>query len=207
MSTDRDVILDQVVAAGTGFATELERGQWLRITDVEGQQVGDLVVFLAADSRERLSQGNTRKLNNTWLITTGHRLYSTRCRPLLTIVADDVGRHDLQSSACSPYDYPLRFGIIDHRSCLANLTEALAPYGIEEYLIPDPLNVFMHSQMAENGEITIHEPLSKPGDSIMFRADEDVIIGLSCCPQDQNACNAYRITDLRVTVLGGDGSS
>ncbi len=148
-----------------------------------------------------MSQGNTRKLNNTWLISTGNRLYRTRCRPLLTIVADTVGRHDLQSSACSPYDYPIRFGIRDHPSCLANLTEALRPYGIEEHLIPDPMNVFMHTVVAPDGEITVKEPLSRPGDYIEFEAEGDLIMGLSCCPQDQNPCNAYHITDLRVEVF------
>jgi len=118
------------------------------------------VVFARNDLTERLSQGNTRKLNNTWLLSTGHRLYSTKCRSLLTIIADTVGRHDLQSSACSPYDYPVRFGIRDHPSCLAILAGILAPHGIPEHLTPDPFNVFMHTTVDESGAIRVHPPRS-----------------------------------------------
>ncbi len=48
---------------------------------------------------------------------------------------------------------------------------------------------------------TVKEPLSRPGDYIEFEAEGDLIVGLSCCPQDQNPCNAYHITDLRVEVF------
>ena len=101
-------VTKQIVAPRTGIAFEVKKGGKFRLVDLEGKQVSDLVVFRRSDLTERLSQGNTRKLNNTWLLTTGNRLYSTKCRSLLTITGDTVGRHDLQSSACSPYDYPIR---------------------------------------------------------------------------------------------------
>jgi uncharacterized protein YcgI (DUF1989 family) len=190
-----------------GYAFTLHEGQRFRITDVEGQQVSDLVVFMRADPRERLSQGNTRKLNGTWLLSTGHRLYSTKCRSLLTITADTVGRHDLQSSACSPYDYPIRFGIRDHPSCLAILGTVLAPYGVEEHLIPDPFNVFMNTAIDDSGKIEVRPPLSKPGDSIEFKADVECLVGMTVCPQDQNACNGYRITPLALAIYPAPGAS
>jgi uncharacterized protein len=155
-----------IVPPRGGVAFFLTRGQRFRITDLEGKQVSDLVVFSKDDTTERLSQGNTRKLNNTWLLSTDQRLYSTKCRPLLTIVADTVGRHDLQSSACSPYDYPIRFGITGHPSCLAILCEVLEAHRIPEYLIPDPFNVFMNTSVGENGQIEVRTPLSKAGDYI-----------------------------------------
>jgi uncharacterized protein len=190
-----------IVPPRGGFAFFVERGQQFRITDVQGQQVSDLVVFSKDDPTERLSQGNTRKLNNTWLLSTGHRLYSTKCRPLLTIVADTVGRHDLQSSACSPYDYPIRFGITGHPSCLAILRDVLETHRIPEYLIPDPFNVFMNTSVGENGQIEVRAPLSNAGDYIEFRADMDCLVAMTACPQDQNACNGYRITPLRLDVF------
>ncbi len=192
----------QVVPPRGGAAFLVARGQRFRITDLEGRQVSDLVVFSKDDSTERLSQGNTRKLNNTWLLTTGHRLYSTKCRPLLTIVADTVGRHDLQSSACSPYDYPIRFGVADHPSCLAILSDVLEPHGVPEHLIPDPFNVFMNTEVAADGHIEVRAPLSKPGDYIEFEADMDCLVAMTACPQDRNACNGYRITPLALEIFG-----
>lgn len=195
------VAAQQIVPPRGGFALIVRRGQRFRITDLEGQQVSDLVAFAKDDPTERLSQGNTRKLNNTWLLSTGHRLYSTKCRPLLTIVADTVGRHDLQSSACSPYDYPIRFGITGHPSCLAILTDVLEDHGIPEFLIPDPFNVFMNTDVGENGQIQVRTPLSKAGDYVEFEADMDCLVAMTVCPQDQNACNGFRITPLRVDVF------
>lgn len=199
--TGERVQRQQVVPPGDGAAFLVKRAQRFRITDLEGQQVSDLVVFSQADLTERLSQGNTRKLNNTWLLSTGHRLYSTKCRALLTIVADTVGRHDLQSSACSPYDYPIRFGVSGHPSCLAILTRVLEPHGIPEHLIPDPFNVFMHTAVGTDGRIEVLPPLSRPGDYIEFEAETDCLVAMTVCPQDQNACNGYRITPLQLSVF------
>ena len=199
--TERRAESRQVVPPRGGAAFFVRRGGRFRITDLEGRQVSDLVVFSKDDPTERLSQGNTRKLNNTWLLTTGHRLYSTKCRPLLTIVADTVGRHDLQSSACSPYDYPIRFGVTDHPSCLAILSDVLKPHGVPEYLIPDPFNVFMNTEISADGRIEVRAPLSKPGDYTEFEADVDCLVAMTACPQDQNACNGYRITPLQLEIV------
>lgn len=191
----------QVLAPAEGMACRLEPGQTLRIEDVEGHQVSDLVAFLAEDITERFSQANTRKLNSSWLISVGAVLYSTKCRPLLTIVEDTVGRHDLQSSACSPYDYPIRFDVTDHPSCLAILREQLKPLQIPEHLIPDPFNVFMATSVdGQTGAITVEAAKSRSGDYIVFEALEACVVALTVCPQDQNECNGGRITPLKVTV-------
>ena len=199
--TGEQVDRRQIVPPRSGIAFVLKRGQRFRITDLEGQQVSDLVAFVLGDVTERLSQGNTRKLNNTWLLSTGHRLYSTKCRALLTIVADTVRRHDLQSSACSPYDYPIRFGVTNHPSCLAILSRVLAAYGIPEHLIPDPFNVFMNTGLERDGRIDVRAPLSGPGDYVEFEGDTECLVAMTVCPQDQNACNGYRITPLQLTVF------
>lgn len=190
-----------LVTGGTGFATTAPQGSLVRITDVAGKQVGDLVLFRAEDPSDRFSQANTRKLENTIYLARGSTLWSTTCHPLARIEVDKVGRHDILSSACSPYDYPLRFGVTGHRSCLANLTKALRPFGIEEAGIPDPLNVFMRQDLSPTGSFTVLEPMSGPGDHIELRMLEECIVAISACPQDQNACNGYEITDLRLDVL------
>src|SRR6266446_6815930 len=116
-----------LVPAASGHAFEMPRGARFRIIDVAGQQVSDLVAFLAEDRSERFSAANTRKLNGALRISRSGVLYSTRCRPLLSITEDTVGEHDLLFSSCSPYDYRVRFGLTTpHASCLAILAEALA---------------------------------------------------------------------------------
>ena len=177
----------------------LLEGQDLVIEDISGTQVGDLVAFVADDYTERFSPGNTRKLNHAWLISEGAILYSTKCRPLLKIVEDTVGRNDLLFSSCSPYDYQIRFGVEDHTSCLGALRSALEPYDIPEYLIPDPLNVFQNTALdAKTGSIATVPPLSVAGSRIRLRAQVDTLVALSACPQDLNPCNGGIPTSLRV---------
>lgn len=189
----------RVVEGATGYAFTLAAGARFRVVDVAGQQVSDLVVFLRDDVTERLSPGNTRKLNGAIKLGTGSTLYSTRCRPLLRITADTVGEHDLLFSSCSAYDYRVRFGLTTpHASCLSLLTEALAPYGIPEHLVPDPFNVFQHSGIGPDLRLTTLPPRSRAGDAIEFEAAADCLVALTACPQDQNPCNGFTITDILV---------
>ena len=190
-----------VITGGTGWAGTAPAGSVLRITDLEGTQVGDLVLFRANDPTDRFSAGNTRKMAGSIYVTTGATLWSTRYERLAELGEDTVGRHDLLASACTQYDYPIRFGVTGHRSCLANLTEALAPYGIEEPGIPDPMNVFMSMDVGPKGELTILESTSKPGDHLDVRMLEDCIVALSACPQDLNATNEGKSTDLGVEII------
>jgi uncharacterized protein YcgI (DUF1989 family) len=188
-----------LVKARTGLAFRVAAGERFRVVDVEGQQVSDLVAFVADDPAERLSQANTRKLNGVLKLGKGHTLYSTRCRRLLTLVEDTVGEHDLLFSSCSAYDYRVRFGLTDpHPSCLSILADALAPHGISEAGIPDPFNIFQHSHIAPDFRLLTEAPLSRSGDYVEFLADADCLVALTACPQDQNPCNGYRITDIRV---------
>jgi len=199
VDVSRDV---HVVEGGTGWATEAPAGSLVRVVDVDGKQVGDLVLLRADDHTDRLSVGNTRKMANSIFVTTGAELWSTTYRRLARIEDDTVGRHDLMASACTPYDYPIRFGErgIGHRACLANLTEALAPWGIAEHQVPDPMNVFMNQVIHDDGTTEVLEPLSRPGDHLDVRLLEDCVVALSACPQDLTPCNGWTITDLRVEI-------
>jgi uncharacterized protein len=188
-----------LVKARTGLAFRVAAGERFRVVDVEGQQVSDLVAFVANDAAERLSQANTRKLNGVLKLGKGHTLYSTRCRKLLTLVEDTVGEHDLLFSSCSAYDYRVRFSLKDpHPSCLSILADVLAPHGIPESGIPDPFNIFQHSHIEADFRLLTQAPLSRAGDHVEFRADTDCLVALTACPQDQNPCNGYKITDIRV---------
>jgi uncharacterized protein len=193
----------QVVKGGTGWAGTAPAGSTLRITDLEGTQVGDLVLFRADDPTGRFSAGNTRKMAGSIFITTGATLWSTRYERMAELGEDTVGRHDLLATACTQYDYPIRFGVTGHRSCLANLTEALAAFGIEEHGIPDPMNVFMSMDVGPGGDLTILESTSRPGDHLDVRMLVDCIVGLSACPQDLNDTNGGRVTDLGVQIIPG----
>ena len=190
-----------LVKAGTGVAFEMKAGARLRVTDVEGQQVSDLVAFMREDLTDRLSQANTRKLNGVVKLKQGHALYSTRCNKLMSLVEDTVGEHDILFSSCSAYDYRVRFGLVDpHPSCLAILSEALGPYGLPEMIIPDPFNIFQHSEITPDFSLLTRTPRSRAGDYVVLQAEADCVVALTACPQDQNACNGYRLTDIQLEL-------
>ena len=194
------LVTEKVLAARTGLAFKVLRGQILRIIDVEGQQVGDLTAFNFHDHTEYFSQSQTRKINRSIAVTTGSKLCSNRCNAMFTIGEDPVGIHDILYSPCGPDDYRILYNAPDHPSCRANLNGVLAPYGIQPHQLPPPLNVFMHTSIGPRGELICLEPTSKAADFVDLEATMDCLVGLSACPQDLTPCNAGRPTPLKVQI-------
>lgn len=148
-----------------------------------GQQVADLLAFSESDTQEVISNGRTFDYSDTIYLTEGHKLWSNRSRPMLTIVEDTVGRHDFLLTPCSKDTFRIIYGDEQpHRGCFGNLAAALQPYGIVADDIPCAFNCFMNVPVnGESGKFTVEPPLSKPGDSITFKAEMDLIIGLTAC--------------------------
>ena len=171
----------------TGTAFRLKRGQQLRVIDIEGEQVADLIAFAEADLNEWLSSGRSIDYANRIYLTTGHILYSNRSRPMLTITADDVGRHDFLLTPCSPETFQILYQERDyHPSCFENLATSLKSFGIAADAIPTTFNIFMNVEIDQRGELSILPPRSKAGDSITLRAEMDLIIGLTACSAEKS---------------------
>ncbi|MHB8733201.1 MAG: DUF1989 domain-containing protein [bacterium] len=188
------------VPAASARAFEAKAGEYITIVDVEGQQVGDFVAVSAADHREQLSPAYTRSMLNRIYLRSDDQLYSNLRRPLLTIVHDDIGRHDMLRPACDATRYELQFGIRDHRNCLDNLTGALVPYGLDRWTVPEPFNISQNTRVDEDGNFVALPPLSKAGDRIVLRAAVDLIGALAACAQDQIAVNGFKLTPLRIMM-------
>src|SRR5436309_54069 len=129
----------------TGVAFELKKNQSLRVIDLEGEQVADLIAFSSEDKSEWLSSGRSIDYANAIYLTKGNILYSNRSRPMLTIIADDVGRHDFLLTPCSPETFQIIYkNNAPHPSCFANLASSLAPFAIAPDTIPTTFNIFMN---------------------------------------------------------------
>jgi len=172
--------LKTVPAAG-GAGLRLAAGERLRIVDTEGGQTGDLVAY-AADGGERLSNGRTFDYNEKIYLSAGDVLWSDRSRPMLTIVADEAGRHDMLYGACTREMYQLQYGKHDHPNCHDNLSAALRAHGIEPVFLPTPFNLFMNVDVAEGGRLVFGPPRSSPGTAIVLRAEMDLVVAISACP-------------------------
>jgi len=184
--------------SGAGFT--LPAGQYLKLTDPEGEQVSDLVAYAADDTEEFLSSGRSLDYAGHMFLTTGDKLYSNRSRVMLDIVADDVGRHDFTLTPCSKDTFRIIYGEENPSGgCQENLEQALAHWGITPDRIPTAFNCFMHVAVSgDAGEIKVLPPLSKPGDSIIFRARMNLIIGLTSCSAGQSNNFTYKPIDYEV---------
>lgn len=189
-----------VIPPRSGASLRLARGQVLTVIDPEGEQVSDLVAFNARDVEEYISSGRSIDYASRIFLSKGDILYSNRSNPMLTIVADDVGRHDFLLTPCSKEMFRIIYGDEQpHHGCQGNLERALAPHGIRPDRIPIAFNLFMHVDInSKTGEIKVLPPLSRAGDSTSFRAEMDLIVGLTACSAGQSNNFRYKPIHYRV---------
>ena len=178
----------------SGVAFTLNKGDILTVTDPQGEQVADLLAFAESDVAEAISSGRTLDYASRIYLTTGDLIYSNRSNVLLEIIADDVGRHDFLLTPCSKDTFRIIYGDTDpHRGCFGNLAHALAPYGVNEDMIPVAFNCFMNVTVdGQTGVLAVEPPLSKAGDSITFRAVQNLIVGLTACSALQSNNGSFK---------------
>jgi uncharacterized protein len=191
-----------VVPAGGGTGLRLKSGEHLRIVDTEGGQTGDLVA-ISTDGKHRLSSGRTFDYGGKVYVSTGDVLWSDRSSPMLTIIADDVGKHDLLYAPCSIEMYRLQYGVTGyHANCYDNLCSAFRELGIEPEPLPSSLNFFMNANVAADGRLSFSPPRTHAGAATVLRAEMDLLIALTSCPA--STCNAGApIRPLGFQILSG----
>jgi uncharacterized protein YcgI (DUF1989 family) len=185
-----------LIPARHGKAARVRRGQRIRVINTHGSQVLDGWAFAdpPADGAgpEFMSMAHTRSRNSKVWPAVGDVMFSDRRRPMLTWLEDtSPGLHDTLLPACSPAIYA-EHGCPpgSHRSCAENLREALAEVGFAPLpFTPDPLNLFMNIPVGSDGAVERLPPVSRPGDHVLWRAELDLVIAFSACPQDITPLN------------------
>jgi urea carboxylase-associated protein 1 len=197
-------IFDEVVPSGRGFTRDLRRGQIFRILDLEGNQAVDTLFYNAHDPDERYSSCDTIRAQGGIYLTTGTRLMSNEGRPLLTIVADTCGRHDTLGGACSAESNQVRYALDKKymHSCRDSFLLALAELGrgMNKRDLASNINFFMNVPVTPAGGLSFADGVSAPGRYVEMRAETDVLVLISNCPQLNNPCNAYNPTPVRLLV-------
>lgn len=183
-----------IIPPRSGVAFLLKKGQQLTVTDIEGEQVADLVAFSQDDPAEHLSSGRTLDYNSRLYLSEGDILYSNRSSEMLTIGEDQVGCHDFLLAPCSAEMFRKIYGDDKpHEGCFGNLRDALSAYDIGPDAIPTAFNVFMNVPVsADTGELKVLPPKSKAGDFTRFVAQMDLIIGLTACSAGQSNNFSYK---------------
>jgi uncharacterized protein YcgI (DUF1989 family) len=197
----RDGVHRLAPQSGTGFA--LPAGALLTVTDPMGGQVSDFYCLNAADHREALSSGRTLDYLGRLAITTGDILYSNRSRPMVTVVDDTCGRHDLLLTPCSQQTFDLlypEFGGAAHPNCLDNLSRGLAGFGVTSDQIGSTFNIFMNVWTEPDGSLHIDPPISRPGDHVVLRAEMDLHVGLTACSAEKSNGGTLKPIDFQASV-------
>lgn len=202
-----DARYSKIVPAGDYWMEVVSRGETLRIVDLEGNQAADTLFFNADDPAEHYSACDTIREQGNIYLTHGSVLMSNLSRPLLTISADTVGRHDTIGGACSAESNTVRYALDKGtmHACRDSYLLAVAQnehFGLTKRDIAHNINFFMNVPVTPEGGLKFADGLSAPGKYVEMVAEMNVIVLISNCPQLNNPCNAYNPTPIEVLIWG-----
>ncbi|QKT03513.1 urea carboxylase-associated family protein [Ectothiorhodospiraceae bacterium 2226] len=200
-----DAVYREVVPGGDPWMKALKKGQTLRILDLEGNQAVDTLFFNLADPKERYSAIDTINAQGNVYLSTGTRLMSNEGRVMLTITADTCGRHDTLGGACAAESNQVRYGLDKKfmHSCRDNFLSIIAEHddcGITKRDLSSNINFFMNVPVTPDGGLSFEDGISGAGKYVEMRAEMDVQVLVSNCPQLNNPCNAYNPTPVEMII-------
>ncbi|MFJ9058602.1 urea amidolyase associated protein UAAP2 [Streptomyces sp. NPDC102409] len=190
------------VPARGSWSAGIRAGEHLTITDLHGNQAVDFLVYDAHDTAVRYSAPDTVHARGSLFLTTGSVLLSNEHTPLMTVVEDTCGRHDTVGGACSKESNTLRYGhhTYAQHACVDNFLAEGAKHGLGARDLVSNINWYMNVPVEKDGTLGIVDGISAPGLRVVLRAETDVLVLVSNCPQINNPCNGFEPTAVRMTV-------
>jgi urea carboxylase-associated protein 1 len=193
-----------VVEAGDPFVVEITQGQYVRIVDLEGNQAVDTIFYNAHDYADRYSAQDTIREQGNVYLTTGTSLVSTSGNVLLTITADTCGRHDTLGGACATESNMVRYDLCKGHmhACRNSFLKGIQQWnrGMDKRDITSNINFFMNVPVTPDGNLTFEDGVSDAGKYVELRAEMDVLMVISNCPQLNNPCNGYNPTPVQILI-------
>ena len=177
---------EYIIPACSGMKIDVKQGQSITvIAEVNG------------NVNEFLSTGVTIDCNESLKLNVGDIIYTNLYRPMIKVITDDVGEHDLLHPCCRPemYDFFYHNGE-EHPNCFDNINRVLD----EQRAVIVPVNLFMHTKISTNGSISVEEPVSKAGDKIVLKALMDITLGVAACSVSESKCNRGTCSPVKIVV-------
>jgi len=198
-------VLDETVAARSPWAGVVRAGQHLRIVDLGGNQAVDCLLYDAVDPAHRYSAADTIVAQRNIFLVTGTVLRSNEGAPMMTITATTCAYHDTIGGACSRESNTLRYGhhTAHQHACVDNFLDAGLRHGLTKRDLVSNINWFMNVPVGADGTLGIVDGISAPGLTVDLRAEMDVLVLISNCPQINNPCNGFDPTPVQVQVWDG----
>ncbi len=194
--------IDTVVPARSPWSAVIPAGAEMTITDLAGNQAVDCLFYDANDHTERYCAHATMAAQGNIFLTTGSVLRSAEGTPLLTIVGDTCGRHDTIGGACSQESNTLRYGhhTKHQHACVENFILEGSRWGLGKQDLVSNINWFMNVPVEPDGTMGIVDGISAPGLQVVCRAERDVLVLISNCPQINNPCNGFDPTPIGIRI-------
>lgn len=188
---------EYIISACSGMKIDVKQGQSITVIDIEGGQVVDFFAEADGNENEFLSAGVTIDCNESLKINVGDIIYTNLYHPMMEVIFDDVGEHDLLHPCCRPemYDFFYHNGE-GHPNCLDNINKALE----EKRAVITPVNLFMHTKINIDGSISVEEPISKAGDKIVLKALMDITLGVAACSVSESKCNNGKCSPVKIVI-------
>ncbi len=195
-------IVEEHVARRAAWSRVILAGETLEIIDLEGNQAVDCIVYDAHDTALRYSAAETMLAQGAVYLAQGAVLRDVESQPLMTLVADGVGRHDTIGGACSKESNSLRYGhhTVHQHACVENFLSEGARHGLGKRDLVSNINWFMNVPVEADGSLGIVDGISAPGLSLTLRAERDVLVLVSNCPQINNPCNGFNPTPVLMRI-------
>lgn len=193
----------EIIKPQSCISFNISKGRLLKIIDISGGQVADLFAINSEDNTEFISTSVTIDCNRKLFMSSGDILYSNIYRPLFEIIVDTVGIHDLLHPCCRKEMYETFYkGRKDHPNCLDNINRELTKISQSQLTEIRPVNVFMYTQIANDGSIIIKKPATKPGDFIVLKPlINEATIFLASCSVDSGECNGGQCSAIGYEVI------
>ena len=200
------------VTRGTAQSYEVEKGEFVQIIDIEGQQCSDFMAFRT----NGLTQGREIMIDSTATRSSLGRAYPApglydkffdpEMQPILRVVQDTCGRHDTFGLACTARSYEER-GFPGHVNCSDNISDAMARFGVARRAAWPAINFFWNTWIdAASHQMQTEESHSRPGDYVVMEALDNLVCVSTACPDDLDPINGWNPTDVHVRIYRADSS-
>ena len=194
-----------IIAAKGSWSRLLNKGETLRIVDLEGKQAVDLFCWNSDNYDDRYAAADTIKINtNGIFLTKGTTLFSVGLTPLFSITEDTCGFHDTIGGCCSAALNEFRYNVVKQAGCRENFLFEMKKFGLGPKDLAANVNFFMYVPVGKNGEMDMGPGISKPGDYVDLLATNNVLAIISNCPQINNPVNNFNPTPVQVIVRQTD---
>lgn len=205
------VLLSEDLRGGQMWSRVLNRGQVLRLQNVEGRATPAALFYNPHQPLERYNMPDTLKAQHIARLTTGYVLYSDMGRVLLSIVSDSCGWHDTITGHMTREQSEKKFGKGTyqelrndfHRNTRDNFLIELGKHGLGLKDIVPNVNFFTKVVADDDGNLRWQSD-AKAGDTVDLRAEMDVLCVLSNTPHPMDPSEQYAPGPLRVVIWRAD---